>query len=320
MTNQPIFGGKFKKVMVTGGSGFIGSHLVNKLIEQGIKVRIFDLVYPEFLDDYSEEKRKMVEYYQGSLTETDRLRMACTNIDAIYHLAAVADVNDVAEDPVYANKINSGGTFNVLEAARINKIKRVIFASTIWVYQNTPEIDGKVDEDASISHPDHFYTATKLDGEAKCIAYSRLYDVPITILRFGVPYGSRARKTVVTAVFTDKALKGETITIDGDGSQYRKFLNVEDLAEGCVLALNDIAENKIYNLEGDEKITIKEIVDTVDEIIGGVKVEYKEGRKGDFKGKNISNQKAKTELGWFPKVSFKEGMKKYIEWHKQNNN
>ena len=82
----------------------------------------------------------------------------------------------------------------------------------------------------------------------------------------------------------------------------------------------DIAENKIYNLEGDEKVTIKQIVDTVDEIIGGVKVEYKEGRKGDFKGKNILNQKAKNELGWFPKITFKEGMKKYIEWYKQNNN
>lgn len=310
---------KFKKVMVTGGSGFIGSHLVDKLIERGIKVRIFDLVYPEFLNNYSEEKKKIVEYCQGDLLNIDSLRTACNNIDAIYHLAAVPDVNEVAEDPAYACKINIGGTLNVLEVARIKKIKRVIFASTVWIYQNTPKIDGELTEDASVSHPDHLYAATKLSGEAECVAYSKLYNVPITILRFGIAYGTRARRAVVSAIFTEKALKGETITIDGDGSQYRKFVNVEDLAEGCVLALNDIAENKIYNLEGDEKITIKQIADTVGEIIGGVKIEYKEGRKGDFEGNNISNQKAKNELGWSIKIGFKEGMKKYIEWYKQNN-
>lgn len=321
--NKPImptvtpFGGKFKKVMVTGGSGFIGSHVVDKLIDLGIKVRIYDLVYPDFLSAYPSERKNMVEYYQGSLTEIDRLRMASTGIDAIYHLAAVANVNDVAADPTYANKINIDGTFNVLEIARINKIKRVIFASTVWVYQNTPETNGLLTEEASLSHPDHFYTATKITSEMQCVSYTKMYNLPVTILRFGIPYGTRARGAVVTAIFTNKALKGETISIEGDGSQYRKFVNVEDLADGCVLALNEIAENKIYNLEGDEKVTIKQIADTVNELVGNVKIEYKEGRKADFSGKNISNQKAKIELGWSPRISFKEGMKKYIEWCKQ---
>jgi len=310
---------KFKKVMVTGGSGFIGSHLVDKLIERGIKTRIYDLVYPEFLSNYPEEKKKMAEYHRGDLLDTDSLRVACNNIDAIYHLAAVPDVYEVAEDPAFAQKINIGGTLNILEVARIKKIRRVIFASTIWVYQNTPDSGGELSEDASISHPDHLYGATKLSGEAGCIAYSKLYNVPFTILRFGIAYGPRARRAVVSAVFTDKALKGETIFIDGDGSQYRKFVNVEDLAEGCLLALNDIAENKIYNLEGDEKVSIKQVAETINEIIGGVKIEYRQGRRGDFGGKNISNKKAKNELGWSPKISFKQGMKEYIEWYKQNN-
>jgi UDP-glucose 4-epimerase len=149
------------------------------------------------------------------------------------------------------------------------------------------------------------------------MSYSKLFNVPVTILRFGVPYGPRARESIVSAIFVRKALNKEEITIAGDGSQYRKFVYVEDLAEGCLLALKNIAVNKIYNLEGDEKISIKRIADTVNEIIGDVKIKYIEGRKGDFSGKEISNNLAKSELGWSPKTSFKEGMKKYIEWYKE---
>lgn len=307
------------KVMVTGGSGFIGSHVVDKLLDRGVRVRIYDLIYPEFLDDMLDKRRKLVEYYQGSLLEEDRVRLASAGMDAIFHLAAVADVNEVAKDPRYAYRINIEGTFNVLEAARMNtSIKRVIFASTVWMYQNTPQGNGVLTEDAPMSLPIHYYTATKFAGESNCISYSKLFNVPITILRFGVPYGPRARGAIVSAIFVRKALNGEEITIAGDGSQYRKFVYVEDLAEGCVLALKDRALNKIYNLEGEEKVSIKQIADTVNDILGGgVKIKYIEGRKGDFTGKDISNSLAKDELGWSPETSFKEGMKRYIEWYKK---
>lgn len=305
------------KVLVTGGSGFIGSHVVEKLIDRGIKVRIYDLVYPEFLEDFPEVKRNLIEYYQGSLLEEDRMKLASSTVDAIFHLAAVADVNDVVKEPWYAHNINIRGTFSVLEAARLNpRIKRVIFASTVWMYQNTPQGEGQLTEDSPLSLPQHYYTATKFAGEANCISYSKLFNVPFTILRFGVPYGTRARGTIVSAIFVNKALKGDPITIAGDGSQYRKFVYVEDLAEGCVLSLKDIALNKIYNLEGDEKVSIKQIAETVNEIVGGVQITHTEGRKGDFDGKDISNQLAKDELGWYPKISFKEGMKKYIKWYR----
>ena len=307
------------KVLVTGGSGFIGSHVVEKLIDRGIRVRIYDLVYPEFLEDLPKDKRKLVEYYQGSLLEEDRMKLASSTVDAVFHLAAVADVNDVLKEPRYAQNINIQGTFNVFEATRFcTKIKRVILASTVWVYQDTPQTSGELTEEAPLSLPSHFYTATKLASESICMAYSKLFNVPITILRFGVPYGPRARETVVSAIFVSKALRGEPITIAGDGSQYRKFVYVEDLAEGCVLALRDIALNKIYNLEGDERISIKKIAETVNEIIGNVKIVYIEGRKGDFSGKDISNKKVKEELGWFPRTSFKEGLNKYIQWYKKH--
>lgn len=305
------------RVLVTGGSGFIGSHVVDKLVDQGIRVRIYDLIYPEFLEDYTPERRAMVDYYQGSLLEAEKIRFAASTVSAIFHLAAVADVNDVFKDPRYAFDINVQGTFNILEAARQSQtVKRVIMASTVWMYQETPQGDGILTEDAPMALPSHYYTATKFAGEANCVSYAALYNVPYTILRFGVPYGPRARGAIVSAIFTRKALNGEPLTIAGDGSQFRKFVYVEDLARGCVLALKDVAKNKIYNLEGEEKVSIKNIAETVKEIIGNVEIVYTEGRKGDFSGKEISNEKAKKELGWEPKTTFKQGMKKYIDWYK----
>ncbi len=306
------------KVLVTGGSGFIGSHVVEKLLDREIKVRIYDLIYPEFLEGLPGNKRRLIEYYQGSLLEEDRVRLAAASTDAIFHLAAVADVNDVVKEPRYAQDINVKGTFNILEAARFSKkVKRVIFASTVWMYQETPQSGILLTEDSPISLPSHFYTATKFAGEAYCMSYSRLFSIPITILRFGIPYGPRARETTVIAIFVNKALKGETLTIEGNGLQHRKFVYIEDLAEGCVLALKEIARDKIYNLEGDEKITIKQIAENISDILGGVKINYVEGRKGDFHGKEISNKRAKKELGWVPRTSFKEGIRGYIEWYKK---
>lgn len=304
------------KVLVTGGSGFIGSHVVERLVDRGVRVRIYDLIYPEFLEELSENKRRLVEYYQGSLLEEDRVRLASSTVEAIFHLAAVADVNDIVKEPGYAENINVRGTFNILEAARFTKVKRVIFASTVWMYQDTPQEEGLLTENSPLALPSHFYTATKFAGEANCISYSRLFDVPVTILRLGIPYGPRARGSTVIASFVEKALRNQPIPVAGDGSQYRKFVYVEDLSEGCVLALKDVAKNKIYNLEGDEKVTIKQIAETINEILGDKEIIYTEGREGDFSGKEISNVRAKEELGWQPRTPFKQGLSKYIEWYK----
>jgi UDP-glucose 4-epimerase len=297
------------RVLVTGGSGFIGSHVVDKLRERGITVRIYDMVYPDFRDD--------IEYYHASLLDLDSLRMAMSKVDAIFHLAAVADVKDAFEEPHYAEAINVRGTINVLEIARkARDIKRVIFGSTTWVYSNT-EAD-ILNEDSPLAAPSHIYTATKMAGEYYCQCYSRLYNLPTTILRFGIPYGPRARENAVIPVFIKRALNGEPLTIAGDGSQYRNFVYVEDLAEGNVLALKEIAKNKIYNLDGKEKISIKQIADTIRKILGKVEIQYVEARPGDFSGKNISSELATKELGWEPKVSFEEGVRKYINWFKEN--
>jgi UDP-glucose 4-epimerase len=294
------------KALVTGGSGFIGSHVVDRLRDRGIEVRIFDMVMPTFRQD--------VEFYHGSLLDLEALRMAMNGVSAVFHLAAVADVKDVYEDPHYAESINVRGTINVLEAARRVKVKRVIYGSTTWVYSETAE--QYVDEKTPLHAPAHLYTATKIASEYYCQSYSKLYNLSTTILRYGIPYGPRARDGAVVPIFVRKALRGEPLTIAGDGSQFRKFVYVEDLAEGNVLTLRSVAENKVYNLDGTERVTIKQIAETIKKILGNVTIEYVQARPGDFSGKEVSSQLAKTDLGWEPKVGFEEGVRRYIDWYK----
>ena len=295
------------KVLVTGGSGFIGSHVVDKLKDKGVEVRVYDLVMPTFRDD--------IEYYQGSLLDRSTLGMAMEGIDIVFHLGAIADVKEVYDDPVYSESINTRGTINVLEASKNGGVLKLVYGSTTWVYSDT---DKKfVDESTPLHAPSHLYTATKIASEYYCQTYFKLYGLKTTILRYGIPYGPRARDRTVIPVFVRKALNNEPLTIAGDGSQFRNFVYVEDLAEGNVLGACKIADNKIYNLEGDVKISIKDIAETIKKILGDVKIEYIEGRPGDFSGKESSNKKAEEELGWKPKMCFEDGVKKYIDWYQE---
>jgi UDP-glucose 4-epimerase len=295
------------KVLVTGGSGFIGSHVVDKLKARGIDVRVFDMVLPTFRSD--------IEFYHGSLLDLEAIRMSLSGIDAVFHLAAVADVKDVAEDPYYAESINVRGTINVLEALRRSpRVKRLIYGSTTWVYSET--VEQLVDETTALLAPHHLYTATKMASEYYCQSYAQMYGLSTTILRYGIPYGPRARDGAVVPIFVGRALRGEPLTIAGDGSQFRKFVYVEDLADGNVLALKPIAHNKIYNLDGAEQVTIREIAETVKRLVGSVDIQYIPGRQGDFRGKEVSSELARRELGWEPSVRFEEGVRRYLHWYK----
>lgn len=298
------------KVLVTGGSGFIGSHVVDKLRDKGVEVRVYDGIMPTF--------RKDIEFYQGSILDITSLGFAMNGVDAVFHLAAIADVKDVYSEPYYAESINVRGTVNVLEAARKANLKRVIYGSTVWVYSESKE--DVVDETTPLHAPSHFYTATKLAGEYYCQSYSRLYGLEVTILRYGIPYGPRARDGAVIPIFVKRAFNGETLTLSGDGMQFRKFVYVEDLAEGNVLALKKVAVNKIYNLDGKEKISIKQVAEAVKKVIGNVKIEFTPSRAGDYPGKEVVCDLAKRELGWEPKVNFEDGVSRYIKWYKERSN
>jgi UDP-glucose 4-epimerase len=296
------------RVLVTGGSGFIGSHVVDKLIDAGHAVRLFDLAPSPY------RSPEEVDFRAGCITDIDEMVTAMTGCDAVIHLAAVADVNDVVADPPRAQEVNSEGTLAVLEAARRAAVKRVVYGSTIWAYSDCPERN--VDEETRVEAPSHLYTATKLAGEHYCKSYSELYDVDYTILRFGIPYGPRARDATVLAAFCAKAESGSALTVSGDGSQSRRFVYVEDLADGVVAALRPAAANRVYNLAGEEETTILDIAEAVRDHVADTGILHTEGRTGDFGGKEVSSERAERELGWSAQTRFAEGFRRYLAWRR----
>jgi UDP-glucose 4-epimerase len=296
------------RVLVTGGSGFIGSHVVDKLRSRGHEPVIYDLrPSPWHLDP-----AHPVDTVLGSITDREALERALHSCDAVAHLAAVADVNDVHASPEDAERVNARGTVAVLEACRRAGVKRVLYASTIWVYSDT-ESD-VVNEDTLLPPPSHLYTSTKLAGELYCKSYQELYGIDYTILRFGIPYGPRAREAAVIPAFVNKAFKGEPLTLSGDGMQSRRFVYVEDLADGVAAGLDDVATNRVYNLVSDENVTIKQIAELVQEIVGNTEIVYTPARPGDLGTKIVSGERAQAELGWTAATPFAAGVRKYVEW------
>jgi UDP-glucose 4-epimerase len=296
------------RVLVTGGSGFIGSHVVDKLRARGHEPVIYDL-RPS---PWHQDPEHPVDTVLGSITDREALERALHSCDAVAHLAAVADVNDVHASPEDAERVNARGTVAVLEACRRAGVKRIVYASTIWVYSDCAEEE--VDEDTLLPPPSHLYTSTKLAGELYCKAYQELYGIDYTILRFGIPYGPRAREAAVIPAFVGKALRGEPLTLAGDGGQSRRFVYVEDLADGVALGVSDVAENRVYNLASDENVTIKQIAERVKELMGDVEIVYTPARPGDFGGKIVCSQRALRELGWSAATPFSEGVKRYVDW------
>jgi UDP-glucose 4-epimerase len=299
---------KRQRILVTGGSGFIGSHVVDKLVAAGHDVTVTDhRVAPH---------RQDVAFEDVDLLDLSSVLVATRHRDHVFHLGAVSNADYAHRYPVYATALNIMGTTNVLEAARINAVRRVHLASTVWVYNGAP--DGVPADEAVPFHLNgagHIYTSTKMAAEMLCHNYGSLYDVPFTVLRYGIPYGPRMRPELLIPVLLKKALSGEPLTVAGSGEQYRKFLYVEDLAAAHVLALGDTAANQTYNLEGLRKVTVLEVAEGIRRIVGNhVRVQHTPARPGDFGGKEVSGEKAARELGWKPLVDFTEGLRRTVEW------
>jgi UDP-glucose 4-epimerase len=294
------------RVGVIGGAGFIGSHVVDKLLEAGHDVTVFDIMRPH---------RPDVRHVVADILDASRTTVVLAGrYDALYLLAAVSDVNDVFHIPVESTQVNIMAVAHVLEAARRTGAGRVILASTSWVYA-LAEPD-EVDEETPL-HPDrinHLYTASKLSAEMLCHAYHTLYGVDMTILRYGIPYGPRARLGTVLANFVSNALRGQPITIQGDGRQWRSLIAVEDLAVGNVAALQNSAKNQTYNLDGPERVEIRRVAEKVRQFFPEVEIQYTDGRRGDLPPKVVSSQKAFAHLGWKPQIGFEEGAERYVKW------
>jgi UDP-glucose 4-epimerase len=295
------------KVLVTGGSGFIGSHVVDRLLAHGHEPVNFDLA-PSRHHPPTELRAVL-----GDIADRDTAWRAARGCDAIIHLAAVADVNDVVADPLRADRINVHGTQMILEAARHNDIPRVVYGSTVWVYGNAP-VDGVVDEESPLALPAHLYTATKLAGEMYCRSYTHLFEIEHTVLRFGIPYGPRARLAAVVPAFVSRAQEGKALSIAGDGRQTRQFVYVEDLADGIVAGLQPGAGNRTFNLVGQEETSVRQIADTVRELVAEVPIVHGPERPVDVHIARISGDRAAAELGWQTQTSFSDGVVRYLGW------
>lgn len=301
------------KVIVAGGSGFIGSHVVDAVLEKGMEVLIYDLEAPHH--------GQPCAFLRGDTRDIDRMVQAFKAGDIVYLLAAEANVNRFLESPVYSNSITAGSTLSVLEAARRAAVARVIIASTEWVYGSLPESGGAVitEETPYTQTPDHIYTSSKIASELFCRNYRDLFGLNYTIMRYGIPFGERARPETVTPIFIRKILRGEPITIHGDGSQSRQFIYVKDLAQGNAACLSAAAENQVFNLNGQKPISVLQIVSTLEEILGRKAiVSFTEDRKGNFKGRFISSEKARRLLGWAPALGYEQAMRMYVAWFIKN--
>jgi UDP-glucose 4-epimerase len=300
-------------ILVTGGSGFIGSHIVDQLLEKRHGVTIYDIDTPKY--------KQICQFVRGDILDLQRLTRSTEGVDVIYNLAAEANVDRFYESPLHSSAVTTQGVLNVMEAARVNKVRRVIQASTEWVYGtlDSAEPDLATEETHYAKKPDHLYTSSKIAAELFIRGYEKLHNVEYTILRYGIPFGERARPETVTPIFLKSLLEGREIRIHGDGSQTRQFIYVKDLACGNVACLLDAARNEVFNINGAEKVSVLDIVRTLEKILNKrAKIKFLEDRVGNYKGRYVSSEKADRLLGWRPRMKYKEAMEHYVKWFISN--
>src|SRR5208337_4517727 len=208
---------------------------------------------------------------------------AVRDADAVFHLAAVADVNVATTDPQLCLDVNELGTLNLLNACTGEEVDRFILASTVWVYGRAI---GTVNEETPINLPNDIYTKTKIGQEHLVHSWAKSHPLKYTILRYDIPYGPRMRSNMAIAAFVRRAMNKEPISIFGDGNQGRCWIYVTDLAEAHTLTLVPKAEGQIINVAGKDFVTIAEIVDMLKKKLGDFPVKHEPARPGDFAGVN----------------------------------
>jgi len=290
------------KILVTGGSGFIGSHLVQKLLDRGYEVSVLDLRPP--VQD--------VPWIQKDIRED--LGNVLDHFTFVYHLAALANARKSSESPSLCFDMNVKGTLNVLNAALKSNVDRVLLASSSWVCGAQ---DGDMVNEKSPFHLEQIntiYGASKISQEMLCFSFFSEYRGPrYTVFRYGIPYGERMWRGLVVRAFMEMAERMNMLSIMGDGKQFREFMYVGDLAEGQVHALKPVAENKVYNLTGGRPITIEEIAKEVVKHFPA-KIDYIPQARVEPKIKRVHNWLAENELGWLPKTTLEEGIRLCAEW------
>ncbi len=306
-----------KKVIVTGGAGFIGAHLTRRLMGDGYQVTV--------LDDLSTGKLKNVEktlsgnsidFVQGSITDPDLLGKLFPGVDSVFHLAAIPSVPRSISEPVLSHQVNASGTLNVLLAARDAGVNRVIYSSSSSVYGDTPTLPKK---EAMVPDPQSPYAVAKLSGEYYCRVFQKVYGLSTVCLRyfnvFGPGQDPDSQYAAVIPRFIKSCFKGDSPVIFGDGEQTRDFTFVKDVVTANVLA-NESQASGVFNISGGDSITINWLVKHIIELTGSdVEPVYQEPRPGDIKHSLADISKAKT-FGYKPEHDLKAGLSETVAWIK----
>lgn len=290
------------RVLVTGGSGFLGSHVVDALVEAGYDVLVFDI-----------RPSSNGYFVKGDLTSLDDTLQATQGIDYVCHLGAVGDVYLAGEKPALATAVNVLGTANLMEACLRNGVKKVVYASTWEVYGEAHY--QPVDEDHPCA-PDHPYSITKLAGEQLALAYDHLRGLPVLSLRLGTAYGTRMRPNAVFSIFINRALKKEPLIIKGSGKQSRQFTHTSDIARAFLSALNHSLHGEKLNIVAKESTSIKRLAELITQRLPTT-ISYESARAGDPPSLTVACEQAQKLLGWQAKMSFQEGLSQLIDHYQR---
>lgn len=309
-----------RQCLVTGGAGFLGSHLVEALVAKGWRVRV--------LDDFSTGKRenlssvlRQIELCQGSVTDAGAVESAVRGCECVFHLAAIASVQRSLEDPRQTHAVCATGTLQVLEAARRFGVRRVVYAGSSSCYGDQ-SAGARREEDPL--RPLSPYAAAKLAGEMYCRAYSRAFGLETVILRFFNIYGPRqdaqSPYSGVIALFAAAMRRGQPPTVHGDGLQSRDFVYVSDAVQALLLAAEcRSAAGQVYNVGTGQATTVLDLVRHFNELLGTQIVPvHGPARPGDVRHSLADISRIQRELGYQPRVALREGLCATLSWLHQN--
>ncbi len=299
---------KNKRVLITGGAGFIGSNIVQALHENN-EVLV--------LDDLTTGKRNNldgmdVELIASSIRDADKVRGAMEGVDYVFHHAAIASVPRSVDDPVSSNQVNVCGTLRVLMEARDAKVRKVVFASSSAVYGDAPS---EIKREDDLPSPISPYAVTKMTGEMYCRNFWLNYRLPTCSLRYFNVYGPRqdpaSDYAAVIPRFISAAKAGRALTVFGDGEQTRDFVYVKDVVQANILAATDQEHNgEVFNVANQEKVTVNQLASLVLKSLGREEggIVHLEERKGDVKHSLADIRKARRMLGYVPRIGLEEGL------------
>lgn len=309
------------KVIVTGGAGFIGSHLCASLLDGGHEVAVIDdlndFYAPELKHDNLEAVRRHgdVRFTLGDICDAaavDRL-MGEWQPEVVVHLAARAGVRPSLENPLLYQKVNVEGTTVLLEAARRNETPRFVFASSSSVYGAANRVP--FSEEDPVQKPISPYAATKIAGEAMCHTYAHLYGTKMSCLRFFTVFGPRQRPDLAIRKFAQNIAAGRPIAMFGDGSTGRDYTFVGDIVSGIRAAMELEAGYEVFNLGNSHPVLLREMISTIEEVVGRkALIERQPEQPGDVPITYADIGKARRMLGYEPQTSLKEGITRMVEW------